>query len=67
MACENVVFARNIGAPTGYIKNGENGFLFNSITEVVQQIKNYLALQPEDKHNIQKKHLKQLNNMILIK
>ncbi|MGO2294608.1 MAG: glycosyltransferase family 4 protein [Psychroflexus halocasei] len=57
MACENVVFARNIGGPTGYIKNGENGFLFNSITEVVQQIKNYLALQPEDKHNIQKKAL----------
>lgn len=57
MACKNVIFARNIGGPTGYIQTGENGFLFNSKTEAVQQIKNYLALQPEVKHNIQEKAL----------
>lgn len=53
MACKNVVFARNIGGPTGYIKTNENGFLFNTVPEAVQQIKNYLALPKEAKEKMQ--------------
>ncbi|MDQ7916542.1 glycosyltransferase family 4 protein [Mesonia sp. MT50] len=55
MACQNVVFARNIGGPTGYVESGENGFLFNSVPEAVQQIKKYLALPKESKEIIQHK------------
>jgi glycosyltransferase involved in cell wall biosynthesis len=49
MACGNIVFARNIGGATGYIQSGYNGFLFNSVEEVIQQIQTYLLLKKEEK------------------
>lgn len=57
MACKNVIFARNIGGPTGYVQNAKNGFLFKTVEEAVQQIKNYLALPQESKQAMQNKAL----------
>ncbi|TXK72557.1 glycosyltransferase family 4 protein [Mesonia sp. HuA40] len=55
MACKSILFARNIGGATGYVQPGVNGFLFNSVPEVVQQIKNYLALPIDKQNQIQEK------------
>lgn len=57
MACQNIIFARNIGGATGYIKSGDNGFLFNSTEEAVQQIKEYLTLNEQTKKEIKTKAL----------
>ena len=55
MACKSILFARNIGGATGYVQSGVNGFLFNSVPEAVQQIKNYLALPIDKQNQIQEK------------
>jgi glycosyltransferase involved in cell wall biosynthesis len=56
MACGLPVIGSNIGAPSAYIKEGENGFLFepNNASALSQKIKAYVALEAEAKIKLQK-------------
>ena len=53
MACGSVVFARNLGGPTGYISSGKNGYLFDNINEAVILLIAYLELSEKGKIKIQ--------------
>lgn len=62
MACGSVVFARNIGGPTGYINHNLNGYLFDNVNEAVQLIIDYIQLSNKEKNSIQNNALKTSKN-----